>query len=136
MTDQQRHSGGCLCGAVRFTVAHGGEVDVCHCSMCQRLMGGPMLGVHCVDAPVFEDRSALGIYRSSAIAERGFCQRCGSQLFYHQLEKDSYAFTAGSFDDKSMMVLIEQIFMAAKPGFYTLANETRQYCNDNTPDEA
>ncbi|GAB2781916.1 GFA family protein [Halomonas shantousis] len=135
MTLQQSHSGGCLCGAVRFAARHNGEVSVCHCSMCRRAMGGPMLAVICEGEPRFEKCEALGIYRSSDTAERGFCQRCGSQLFYHGMADDSYAFTAGSFDDQSGLVMIEQIFLADKPDFYALANETRCFSGDRTPDE-
>ncbi|WP_106478882.1 GFA family protein [Phytohalomonas tamaricis] len=135
MTTQQ-HAGGCLCGAVRFSIVHGGEVSVCHCSMCRRAMGGPMFAIICEGKPTFENRAMLGVYRSSEIAERGFCQRCGSQLFFHGLEDDSYAFTAGSFDDQSEMVITEQIFMADKPGFYALANETHEFRHDRIPDEA
>ncbi|OHV08758.1 GFA family protein [Kushneria phosphatilytica] len=119
-------SGGCLCGAVRYTLQHSGEVSVCHCRMCQRLAGGPMFAVACVEGPRFEDESAVGRYRSSEQAERGFCRHCGSQLFFHNLKADTYAVTAGMLDDPEGLVMTEQIWMSAKPGFYELANETRR----------
>ena len=32
-------SGGCLCGAVRFTAANGGNVHTCSCDICQKHTG-------------------------------------------------------------------------------------------------
>ena len=39
------HAGGCLCGAVRYELAAEGAFDAgyCHCSMCRRSTGAPVL---------------------------------------------------------------------------------------------
>ena len=43
-------SGGCLCGAVRFTAAPANhEVGACHCSMCRKWTAGPFLVLDCAD---------------------------------------------------------------------------------------
>jgi len=59
------NTGGCLCGAVRFTadwIRY--QVGACHCGQRRRWAGGPFLpvatkGVH------FEGEENLGRYRSS-----------------------------------------------------------------------
>ena len=47
-SDAKRHSGGCLCGAVRFEVtAPENTYDMCHCGMCRKWSAGPFMTVHC-----------------------------------------------------------------------------------------
>ncbi|MFC0267019.1 GFA family protein [Kushneria aurantia] len=127
MTDIVERAGGCLCGAVRFRARHGGEVSLCHCSMCRRATGGPLFAVLCDGEAQFEEGSPVGVYHSSEQGERGFCQQCGSSLYFHHRGENFYAFTAGSFDDQGPMVLTSQIFIDDKPGFYALANDTPRY---------
>lgn len=83
---EQKISGACLCGVLRF------EADLpslwcshCHCSQCQRYHGAPVV----TWVGFAEDRfritvgeHALRWYRSSPSAERGFCGECGSSLLF------------------------------------------------------
>jgi hypothetical protein len=88
-------TGGCFCSAIRFRAeppslwcAH------CHCTMCRRCHGAPFVtwvGV-AEDRCVVWSRSggegggadpdALVWFQSSAQAQRGFCRRCGTTLFF------------------------------------------------------
>ena len=78
----QTLSGGCLCGAVRFTAApKSGEVGACHCGMCRKWTAGPFLVLDCADTLKVDDPTNLGVYRSSEWAERCFCKTCGTPLF-------------------------------------------------------
>ena len=79
------YRGSCLCGAVQFEYdgpslwcAH------CHCTMCQRAHGAPVVtwvGVTEDKARVSSGQD-LSWYHSSADSERGFCSTCGSSLFF------------------------------------------------------
>ena len=79
-------TGSCFCGAVRFTatlptkwVAH------CHCSMCRRAHGAAFVTWAGFDEKrvAIDDRdSRLTWFASSPPAQRGFCGRCGSTLFF------------------------------------------------------
>jgi hypothetical protein len=118
-------SGGCLCGAVRLTATPANrEVGACHCSMCRRWSAGPFLVRDCGSTLKVEDASQLGVYRSSEWAERAFCKRCGSPLYYRLIEKDMYFVSAEAFDDVSDMALTSQIFIDQKPSYYDFANKT------------
>jgi hypothetical protein len=120
-------SGHCLCGAVKFTAklaSH--DVAVCHCGMCRRWTGGPLMYVDVAGAPVFEGAEAITVYRSSDTGERGFCSRCGSILFWKVAGEDRYTFTAGALDDPSTLVLTKEIFIEDKPAFYDFANATEK----------
>ncbi|MBW8447410.1 MAG: GFA family protein [Arenimonas sp.] len=119
--DEQR-TGACLCGAVRFRT-HGPLRDVvfCHCSQCRRQTG---LYYAATDVP--RDRIALsgedlvGWYRSSEEARRGFCQRCGSALFWLRDGSDHISVMAGAFDQPSRLVAGYHIFCADKGEFYAI----------------
>jgi hypothetical protein len=120
-------SGRCLCGAVTFRAklaSH--DVSLCHCGMCRRWTGGPLMYVDIEGAPAIEGRKSVGIYRSSDKGERGFCTRCGSVLFWKVAGEERYTFTAGSLDDVSGLVLAREIFIEDKPQFYDFANPTEK----------
>lgn len=114
--------GVCLCGNIRITASEHGEINVCHCSMCRRWGGGPMLAVHC--GPNVQVEGDATVYRSSDWAERGFCGTCGTHLFYHLLPADEYILPAGLFQPHEAFVLTAQIFIDEKPDYYAFANDT------------
>ena len=112
--------GRCLCGAVKFTAEGAREnFSACHCEMCRRWGSGPLLSVG-AKSVAFDGESALGRYRSSEWAERGFCKVCGWNLFYHMLKEDRYMMAVGAFDDQSGFEIARQVFIDEKPGFYDL----------------
>jgi hypothetical protein len=126
MASAQQQSGGCLCGAVRFTASPSDhEVGVCHCSMCRRWSGGPLMVRDCGTTLKVEDTSGLGVYRSSEWAERGFCKQCGTPLYYRLIDKDLYFVSAEAFDDVKDITFTTQIFIDEKPAYYDFANKTR-----------
>jgi hypothetical protein len=75
--DDVTRSGGCLCGAVRYTVR--GEpfhVGRCHCGDCRKESGSTytIYGQWPLDA--FESSGEYATYEG-----RSFCPRCGASLF-------------------------------------------------------
>lgn len=95
-------TGGCLCGAVRYRIA-GPVRDVthCHCSMCRRASGAAMVTWLSVAAKDLAwTKGAPRTFRSSAIAERGFCADCGTPLTFRYLaQPDDIGLTVASLDD-------------------------------------
>jgi hypothetical protein len=59
-------------------------------------------------------------YRSSASAERGFCNRCGGNLFWRTLDGDTLSIAAGSLDTPTGLKTAEHIFVADKSDYYEL----------------
>ena len=118
--------GSCLCGAVKIsanTVSN--EAGACHCGTCRKWAGGPFMAVDCGIDVSFEGEEDLGIYASSDWAERGFCKKCGSNLFYKLKETGQYIMAVGIFDDSQSFVFDHQVFIDEKPGYYSFANETQ-----------
>jgi hypothetical protein len=99
---QETVEGGCLCGAVRYRVPlpFVGVVGHCHCTMCRRASGAPVVTWFTVRTDDFQlVRGATRIYQSSAHGQRGFCPDCGSQItFYSTKEADSIDVTVGTLD--------------------------------------
>ena len=86
MNDDAVFTGGCLCGARRVEVtpltkwcAH------CHCSLCRRAHGAAFVTWFGVESSRFEIMNGadrVTWYRSTPEASRGFCDRCGSTMFF------------------------------------------------------
>lgn len=78
--------GSCLCGDVRFTVDWPSLwVAHCHCTLCQRAHGAAFVtwfGMADDRVHIDDTAGSLRWYHSSPGAERGFCARCGSSLFF------------------------------------------------------
>jgi hypothetical protein len=78
--------GRCLCGDLAFAaelpsrwVAH------CHCSQCRHGSGAAFVtwvGLDAARARIDDALGRLRWFHSSPGAERGFCTRCGSSLFF------------------------------------------------------
>ena len=119
-------SGGCLCGAVRFTAAPATrDVGACHCSMCRKWSAGPFMVLDCGDTLKVADDSKLGVYRSSEWAERCFCRQCGTPLFYRLVAQNLHFVSAEAFDDREGYAFKSQIFIDEKPAYYDFANKTK-----------
>lgn len=126
MSDISAAQGSCLCGAVHLSakaVSH--QVGACHCSMCRKWTGGPLLAVDCGSDVVFDGQDNIATFDSSAWAERGFCKKCGSHLFYRLKAQNQYIVPVGLFDNLASFVFDHQIFIEEKPAFYAFANETK-----------
>ncbi len=129
MGDDTRHTGGCLCGAVRYAV-RGKLRDVvnCHCTMCQRLHGA--FGAHSkarkADIDIVED-DGLAWYATSERARRGFCRICGSNLFWEPTDQDATGIVAGSLDPPTGLKTLGHIFTAEKPDFTKIADDLPQF---------
>lgn len=99
----ERVTGGCACGKVRFSVAiDNGDAYLCHCRMCQRSTGSVSIAFKQVKAADVEWQGEPDWYDSSPIAVRPFCSRCGTSLGFRFKEgSDKMDLTVASFDDPS-----------------------------------
>src|SRR4051812_29799090 len=105
-------SGRCLCGSVSFTATGvGTEHHACHCAMCRRWSGGSPFFATRTRGVMFDGLENLVRYGSSSWAERGFCRRCGSTLFYFLKPEATYWMSVGVFDDPTPFRLVREIFI-------------------------
>lgn len=77
-------TGGCQCGAVRYSIADAGEnAFLCHCRMCQKAMGNLFSAmIYVPPEAITWTRGQPATFRSSGSGQRGFCAACGTPLCY------------------------------------------------------
>ncbi|MCU9848423.1 GFA family protein [Defluviimonas sp. WL0024] len=87
MTSTPPFAGGCLCGAIRYEIsAPPYDPHYCHCRSCQKAAGAPAIAGAFIARTEFRIiRGKPRYFRSSAVAERGFCKDCGTYLIYRPL---------------------------------------------------
>ena len=109
-------TGGCQCGAVRYRLsAEPTGVNICHCRMCQKASGGPMMAFGGVRLSEFVVSSgAIATFSSSDIAERGFCAQCGTPLTYQGVGSDRISVTLGSLDEPGAVAPVTQLGVESK----------------------
>jgi hypothetical protein len=115
MTD--RHlTGGCQCGAVRYEwLEQPADASVCYCRMCQKASGQPVMGF--AGGPRHHlrwTRGAPSVFKSSNMAERGFCRNCGTPLTYEFEGSGRISVTINSLDDPEAMPPTRQYGMEGK----------------------
>ena len=121
-TRPMRASGACLCGDVRYEVRGPlRPVIVCHCSQCRRSTGHVLASTAARRADfVITHGDSLRWYDSSEKARRGFCGRCGSNLFWDGKGLDYVAISAGTLDPPTGLALARHIYVASKGDYYTI----------------
>lgn len=78
-------SGHCLCGAVQVQVRDlPTTMSACHCDLCTRWTGSLHMGLE-VPAEACTITGPVRTYRSSDFAERGWCDTCGSAVFFRNI---------------------------------------------------
>ena len=137
----ETRSGGCLCGAVRFSARlREASVGACHCETCRRWTGSALLSVAVPRGDLTwsgEDRIATR--QTSAWASRSWCRDCGSTLFFQVTapgpESERTWLALGLFDDPDGLQLASEIYIDQKPDGFAYAGTgrqlmTRQQCID------
>lgn len=116
------HYGGCLCGAVRYSVEGPlRPVVACHCTQCRR-SSGHHVAATAAPRDAVRIEGAVSWYASSAFARRGFCGTCGSNLFWEAEGRDTLSILAGTLDGETGLALERHIFVADKGDYYDIAD--------------
>lgn len=93
-------TGGCQCGAVRYTAEiFSDDAYLCHCTMCRRATGNVAAAFTNIGQADVRWHGGPDWYRSSPIAERPFCAKCGTPLGFRYLDSGKIDLAIGSFDD-------------------------------------
>ena len=127
------HSGGCLCGAVRYAVRGPlRPVVACHCSQCRKTSGNYVAASAARKADLsVEDKGALSWFRSSDFAQRGFCRTCGSNLFWRSDDGDYISVMAGTLDGPTGLRTAAHIFIDDKGDYYEIEGDFTQHRDGN-----
>ncbi|WP_353226963.1 GFA family protein [Novosphingobium sp.] len=119
-------TGGCLCGAVRYTV-NGAPLmsGVCHCKNCQRQAGSAwsmLIGVMTDALSISgEPKTYIDQGDSGAAVHRQFCATCGSPLFSLPEAMPGMVFIkAGTLDDTADFAPTAQYYLKSKQAWVDL----------------
>jgi len=83
MTEERRFIGGCLCGELRYEAHSPIDAGYCHCRLCQRSSGAPVLAwVSFPSANFSFSQGKSRGYQSSPRGLREFCASCGTQISF------------------------------------------------------
>ncbi|MDW3206802.1 MAG: GFA family protein [Alphaproteobacteria bacterium] len=129
MSDKASYSGRCLCGAIQYEVRGPmDDVHMCHCGQCRRQSGHftAATGAARRDFTLNDPSGALVWFDSSDFAKRGFCGRCGSNLFWDD-GGAAISINAGSLDSPTGLRTDCHIFVADKGDYYEIADGLPQF---------
>lgn len=124
-----KKSGGCLCGDVRYEVAGPlRAVSYCHCEQCRKTSGHIVAATACKSEHlIMKNKAGLRWYQSSEWAQRGFCARCGSSVFWRLKEGEQISIMAGTVDAPTGLKAKEHIFVADASDYYTIDDGLPQH---------
>jgi hypothetical protein len=98
---QEKITGGCLCGAVRYEADQPPyNAGYCHCRICQKSLGnlfGAAVFFKHADFRFVSKEPAW--YASSDLVKRGFCANCGSPITYQRNDADILVIWIGTLDE-------------------------------------
>ena len=125
MSEKATGAGGCLCGGVRYEVRGPlRPVIACHCSQCAKTSGNYAAMTSCAAGDLYLlAQGTLAWYRSSSQAERGFCTRCGGNLFWKPDRDTHISITAGTLDPPTGIAVSEHIYVGSKSDFYDITDD-------------
>ena len=128
MMSTDRQTGGCLCGAVRFTApAEANWVAHCHCESCRRAVGAPLTSWAGFDeGAVRFDGAAPGDFESSPGTHRLFC---GTSLGMSSASRHPGEFFVllGVFDEPAAYRPVDHVHVDEKIAWLRLADGLPQH---------
>ncbi len=109
--------GGCLCGAIRYTIqAPVADLRACHCTHCQRTSGtGATVNAAILSKDFALTQGTPKRYTDKADSGRTlyrfFCGDCGSPIYsQRETAPERMVVRAGSFDDSAHMKITTHIW--------------------------
>ena len=122
--------GYCVCGAVEIIIKEYGEfVYACHCDTCRRQNSGSVMSVDAgpkENVEFISGKEKITIYHDEEV-ERGFCSICGSNLFWHNPERNHYCMNAELFDEIIKIASFNlELFYDVKPDYYSFAGDRKK----------
>jgi len=138
MTQLVTLTGGCQCGAVRYSAGIARETaHLCHCRMCQKATGNYFMPL--ASAPLSAltiTRGTISTFASSAAVKRGFCNRCGTPLTFELGGADSIGIALGSLDNPAAIEPCSQSGVESRmPWFRQLAALRQELSGAGEKDE-
>lgn len=129
-------TGGCLCGAVRYRItAAAVEALYCHCRMCRRAHGAPV--VAWLTVPLSGYTVTAGdpaAYRSSVKAWRHFCGSCGTPLTWREADNPQLVdISIASLDNPDAVEPTLHVWSDSRIAWFDTADHLPRYPTSERP---
>lgn len=133
----RRLLGKCLCGRVRYRVVLPPiDAGFCHCRLCQRSAGAPVLAWATFPGAAFRyTRGEPRVHRSSRQAARDFCGDCGTQLCFRRDRSEQVDVTLATLDDPRRIAPEYHIWTASRVSWFETADRLPRH-RDGGPDRS
>ena len=128
-TPLSSYEGGCLCGKIRFRITAAAiDTGYCHCRMCQRNSGAPVVAWTTFPTASFSwTRGSPVTYASSPQARRQFCAECGSYLIFQQDNSNEVSVNTASLDDPAAFPPSKHIFVGSRIPWFRTNDDLPEY---------
>jgi len=127
--DGESHSGGCLCGAIRFEANDRPLwVSHCHCRSCRRQTGSAIATFVGFTKEQFRYTSGNPVtFESSPKVWRSFCGKCGSALTYEAAwDPDNIHVYLCALDDPDGFPAQLHVFYSEKVSWFETADTLKR----------
>jgi hypothetical protein len=125
MTDD-KVTGRCLCGAVRYEIDEPTDVWYCHCESCRRNTGAPITAWALTPIEsVTWSAGKQARHESSTGVFRGFCRDCGTPLSYETLYEGQsiICFLTGTLDHPDRHPPTRHVFHAEHIAWFNMNDD-------------
>ncbi len=135
MTEEKIFIGGCLCGRLRYEARDPIDAGYCHCRLCQRSSGAPVLAWASFPTASFSyAKGEPATYPSSARGRREFCASCGTQIAFRGTPAPSRVdVNIASLDDPASIEPEYHIWVGSRVPWLHIDDDLPRY-TDEGPD--
>ena len=129
--------GACLCGALEYRLTLPRiDAGYCHCRICQRSSGAPVLAWLTVPVAGFAYTKGRPVeFASSVHSHREFCGRCGTQIAFRRSSAPrTLDVTVASLEDPSAVAPEYHIWHRSRIAWFETADDLPRH-EDAGPDE-
>jgi hypothetical protein len=109
-------SGGCSCGAVRFTIDDYRWILMCHCDACKKRTGSAyglsvMIDNQDLSEITGETKTFVRTGESGKPVRYEFCPQCGTTIRWHiETVPNRQAFALGAFDEPRQFKVVGEMY--------------------------
>jgi hypothetical protein len=134
MDSDDKASGGCTCGAVRYeTTGNPLDIAYCHCSDCRGFSGSPVVTWVVFDSDKVQYLKAKPkTYESSPGLHWGFCEHCGASMTWAAISKrfpgkHITEILVGSFDNPEKLIPDQHWYDSERLPWFDVSDNLPRY---------
>jgi len=124
-------NGGCLCGAVEYSVQDNFTyMGFCHCSECRRFSGSAfsaMGGIPTSSFRVLKGQENISHFNKSENSVLGFCRVCGSSLYALKPQKGMVHLRLGTLSEAPSMTPQFHSYVGSKVSWHQIGDALPQF---------